>query len=42
MGQLLAKFLLALMAFPPVYIAIKYWRWSTKQDKEAELESVED
>jgi hypothetical protein len=39
---LLAKLLLALMAFPPFYIAVKYWRWSTKQDKEAELETEED
>ncbi len=43
MGAILAKLLVALLAFPPVYIAVKYWRWCTKQeDKEAELLADED
>jgi hypothetical protein len=41
MGKLLARLLLALLAFPPVFIAMKYWRWCARQEKEADADAEE-
>ena len=35
-GQILSKVLLALVAFPPIYIMVKYLRWCNKLEKESE------
>lgn len=35
-GLILSKLFLALVAFPPVYIVVKYLRWCNKLEKESE------
>ena len=43
-GSLLAKLLLAMLAFPPIYIVAKYLRWCSKHkcsDQKSENESAE-
>jgi hypothetical protein len=38
MSKVLAKLLLALLAFPPLCIAVKYWRWCARQEKKTEAQ----
>ncbi len=42
MGPLLGKLLLALLAFPPIYIVVKYLRWCGKNEQQAEPESEDE
>ena len=37
--SLLGKLLVALLAFPPVYILAKYLRWCSKQEKDCDIEA---
>ena len=39
---LLGKLLLALLAFPPIYIVVKYLRWCGKQGEPCEMEQDEE
>ncbi|MBX9568146.1 MAG: hypothetical protein K2X77_04585 [Candidatus Obscuribacterales bacterium] len=35
-GHILSKLFLAFMAFPPIYIVVKYLRWCNRLEKESE------
>ncbi|MBX9686361.1 MAG: hypothetical protein K2X27_06635 [Candidatus Obscuribacterales bacterium] len=41
-GSLLSKLLLAFLAFPPIYIVVKYLRWCSKQEKSSSAEESEE
>jgi hypothetical protein len=42
MGALLGKLLMALLAFPPILIVVKYLRWCGKNEEQNEPEIEED
>ncbi len=42
MGILLGKLFLALLAFPPIYIVVKYLRWCGRSERTIEPEAEED
>lgn len=41
-GSLFGKLLLAMLAFPPIYIVLKYLGWCNKREKEESVEKEEE
>ncbi len=42
MGPLLGKLLLAFLAFPPIYIVVKYLRWCGKTEHSTDPDMEEE